>query len=73
MQKNHRQKEEQRKKIELRKEKIEESNKKIYFIPLRKVDSYYAIFAKKEKKKKKDNKDSMEPEFEDFMYDVNDN
>ena len=65
------QREAQLRKIEILKEKIEERNNKIYVLPLKKVDKYYSIFAKKDKKRKNNNKTNSEPQFDDFMYDVN--
>ena len=65
------QREAQLRKIELLKEKIEERNNKIYVLPLKKVDKYYSIFAKKDKKRKNNNNTNSEPQFDDFMYDVN--
>lgn len=64
------QREAQLRKIEILKEKIEERNNKIYVLPLKKVDKYYSIFAKKDKKKKNNNKTNSEPQFDDFMYDL---
>lgn len=64
------QREAQLRKIEYLKDKIEERNNKIYFLPLRKIEKNYAFRAKKEKQRKIKNRANSIPIFDDFMYDL---
>ena len=67
------QREAQMKKIEYLKAKIEERNNKIHFLPLRKVDYGYIQFSKKDKIELLSRKENKIPQFEDFMFDVDNN
>jgi hypothetical protein len=67
------QREAQMKKIEYLKAKIEERNNKIHFLPLRKVDYGYIKFSKKDKIELLSRKENKIPQFEDFMFDVDNN
>lgn len=64
------QREAQLRKIEYLKDKIEERNNKIYFLPLKKVEKNYAFMTKKEKQRKIKNRANSIPGFDDFMYDL---
>lgn len=58
--------------LEILKQKIEERNNKIYFLPLKKMNLCYSHFAKKGKNNF-ENQTWSDLKFEDFMYDVLDN
>lgn len=66
-----RSKEEDVLKLSLLKEKIEERNNKVYFLPFRRVDMYPVNKSTMNNKKTKVVTKKKELEFEDFMYDIN--
>ena len=68
--KNKKQREQEILKIKKLKELIEERNQKNYFIPKKKVNNYFEFVKKKTKKISFQNNYFKEPNFEDFMYDI---
>ena len=68
--KNKKQREQEILKIKRLKEQIEERNEKNYFIPRRKVNNYFEFVKKKSKKTHNQKHYFNDPNFEDFMYDI---
>ena len=60
------------KKILMLRKVVEEKNNKKLFLPRKKVD-FHSIYVMKKKEKKDNKNDKITDNFEDFMYDINDN